>query len=81
MVHQTLVLRVGKPYKEVYHSLAKWNALTKNLFLVAKNLYIHWFKGSPMPMKTSYILAILSRENSPLGSHAPSDADLGSPKK
>ena len=66
---------------KVYHSLAEWNALTKNHVLVAKILFIHWLKGSPMPMKTSCILTILSRDNNPLGSHAPWDMDLGSPEK
>ena len=71
MVCQTLVLRAGRPSEEVYHSLVEWNSLTKNHVLVAKIFSIHWLKGSPMPVKTSYILAVLSRDNSPLGSHAP----------
>ena len=81
MVHQTQVLGARRPFEEVYHSLAERNALTKNYVLVAKILSIHWLKGSPMPVKTSYILAILSRGNSPLGSHAPWEADLGSLEK
>ena len=81
MVHQTLVLRARRPFEEVYHSLAKHNSLTKNHVLVAKILSIHWLKGSPMPVKISYILAVLSRDNSPLGSHAPWEANLGSSEK
>ena len=81
MVHQTLVLGAGRPSTKVYHSLSEWNALTKNCVLVAKILSIDWLKGSPMPMKTSNILVVLSRDNSPLGSHAPWEADLGSPEK
>ena len=81
MVRQTLVLGAGRPSEEVYHSLVERNALTKNHVLVAKILSIHWLKGSPMPVKTSYILTVLSRDNSPLGSHAPWDPDLGSPEK
>ena len=78
---QTLVLGAGRPFADIYHSLAKHNELTKNHVLVSKILSIHWLKGSPMPIKTSYILAILSRDNSPLGSHAPWEVDLGSHKK
>ena len=81
MVCQTLVLGAGRPSEEVYHSLAEWNALIQNHVLVAKILSIHWLKGSPMPVKTSYIVGILSRDNSPLGSHAPWEADLGSLEK
>ena len=81
MVRQTPVLGAGRPSDDVYHSLAEQNALTKNHVLVAKILSIHWFKGSPMPVKISYILIVLSRDNSPLGSHAPWEADLGSPEK
>ena len=66
--------------KFIIHLLER-NALTKYYVLVAKILSIHWLKGSPMPVKTSYILAVLSRGNSPLGSHAPWEADLGSPEK
>ncbi len=66
---------------KVYHSLVEWNALNKNHVLVAKILSIDWLKGSPMPMKTSYILTVLSRGNSPLGSHAPWEVDLSNPEK
>ena len=70
-MHQTSVLGARRPSEEVYHSLTEQNALTKNHILLAKILSIHWLKGSPMPVKTSYIIAVLSRDNSPLGSHAP----------
>ena len=81
MMCQTPILRAGRPFEELYHSLVEHNEITKNHVLVAKILSIHWLKGSPMPVKTSYILTVLSRDNSPLGSHAPLDADLGSPEK
>ena len=78
---QTPVLGAERPSEEVYHSLAEWNALAKNYVLVAKIISIHWLKGSSMPVKTSYILPVLSRDNSPLGSHAPWEVDLGSLEK
>ena len=81
MVCQILVLGAGRPSIEVYHLLVEHNALTKNHVLVAKILSIHCLKGSSMPVKTSYILAVLSRDNSPLESHAPWEADPGSPEK
>lgn len=36
-----LVLGLRRPSEEFYHSLAKWNALTKNCVLVSKILSIH----------------------------------------
>ena len=78
---QTPILEARRPSEEVYHSLDEWNAYTKYLVLEAKNISIHWIRGSPMLVKTTHILAVLSRDNSPLESHAPWEVDLGSPEK
>ena len=67
-------------WKFIIHLLER-NALTKYHVLVAKIMSIHCLKGSPMPVKTCYILAVLTRGNYPLGSHALWEEDLGSTEK